>query len=83
MMPWIFMQGAGSLDFEPPASSSDHGTTIPAERAIAKCFDPTTNALKCVDTGAASGNTGTKLNYDQIWQDVFDPTNTAVRITFV
>lgn len=77
------MQGAGSLAFSLPASSVNYGTTIDGSRAIAKTFDATTGAIKCVDTSTASGDRGTSFDTAMIWQAVFDPTNSAIRITFV
>lgn len=77
------MQGAGTLGFSLPACSVNYGTTIDGSRAVAKCFDASSGALKCVDTSTASGNRGTSFDTAMIWQAVFDPTNSAIRITFV
>ena len=83
MLPWILMQGEGTLATSLPAASESYGTVLSSGTVLAKCYDATNSGINCVDAGTAGETNGTTLDASQVWKKVFDSTNNAIRVVFV
>lgn len=65
----------------PTAVDSD--SHLYRNKILQACFDPDNIGLKAVDAGGPSASYGTSLDEEEIWQLVYDATNTAIRVVEV
>lgn len=48
-----------------------------------RMVDLATNSLKIDDVGPPSGNNGTNLDLEEIWERVVDPVTFRIRVVFI